>query len=419
MSYEFLAGYHIPTITQGITTITPVPFTNEGQQQTMDIPNQYQNINRYIPPGLQGTTIAPITPSKPLKRKYELGPGSVSKDTVAEKSTSGALVIFYGRDTSYPEDLNKLMHPLHCALCGVQMNSSKSAKDHYESKPHDRHITNWLKLNYTENGLTAPTVKRFIKEGPCGPDTFHCEVCDLKFGSLAHASQHYAGRKHKLVVSKISQPSGSGYYNAENKWVRTGTKFIPNTDRRFGIGELFKQQTGETATNVVSTADTTTPAAAAENVAATVIGVAATTVDKSSVSAVESPLKAKPLSLCCEICKVNATSEVQMSMHLQGIKHKKKLKALCLDESLEQSPVVSSAHTALVKTEDTILESLKKSSPSTDFSMYRTPSGSYYCECCNMSMFHVAALQQHLAGKKHMKKVIEVKDKAKTKTDTK
>lgn len=412
MSYEFLAGYHIPTISQGIPTTTLVPFSNEGQLQTMETDNQYQNVNRYIPPGLQGTNSAPITPPKPLKRKYDVGPGS--KDVVTETPTNGQLVIFYGRDVSYPEDLNKLLHPLHCTLCGVQMNSSKSAKDHYESKQHDRHITNWLKINYIEKGLTAPTVKRFIKDGPCGPDTFYCEVCDLKFGSLAHASQHYAGRKHKLVVSKISQPSGSGYYNAENKWIRTGTKFIPKTDNdnRFGIGELFKQQTDETTINVVSTADTTAmQTSAPENIVAS-------SIDKISVSTGET-LKVKPLSLRCEICKINVTSEVQMSMHLKGIKHKKKLKTLCLDESLEQSPVVSSAPAVLVKTEDTILESLKKSNPSTDFSMYRTPSGSYYCECCNMSMCHVAALQQHLAGKKHMKKIIEVKDKAKTKTDSK
>lgn len=413
MSYEFLAGYHIPIIPQGISTTTPVPFSNEGQLQIMDTHHQYQN-NSYVPLGLHGTNCAPIIPSKPLKRKYDVGPGNISKDAVTGTATNGQLVIFYGRDVSYPEDLNKLMHPLHCALCGVQMNSSKSAKDHYESKQHDRHITNWLKINYTEKGLTAPTVKRFIKEGPCGPDTFHCETCDLNFGSLAHASQHYEGRKHKLVVSKISQPSGSGYYNAENKWVRTGTKFIPHTDKdkRFGSGELFKPQIDKATINVVSIADTTTSTTStAENSTANSVYII-------SVSTGET-LKMKPSSLRCEICKINVTSEVQMSMHLQGIKHKKKLKTFCLDKSLEQSPVVSSAHTVLVKPEDTILESLKKNNQSTDFSMYRTPSGSYYCECCNMSMCHVAALQQHLAGKKHMKKVIEVKDKAKTKTDPK
>ncbi|XP_011204382.2 zinc finger matrin-type protein 3 [Bactrocera dorsalis] len=412
MSNEFLAGYHIPTIPQGIPTTTPVPFSNEGQLQTMESHNQYQNFNRYIPPGLQGISTTPLMPPKPLKRKYDVGPGS--KDMVTETSTNGQLVIFYGRDVSYPEDLNKLLHPLHCTLCGVQMNSSKSAKDHYESKQHDRHITNWLKINYTEKGLSAPTVKRFIKDGPSGPDSFHCEVCDLNFGSLAHASQHYAGRKHKLVMGKISQPSGSGYYNAENKWVRTGTKFIPKTDNdnRFGIGELFKQQTDETAINIASTADTTTTQTSVPE------NIASNSVEKILVSTGET-LNTKALPLHCEICKINVTSEVQMAMHLKGIKHKKKLKTLSIDETLEQSPVVSSVHAVLIKTEDTILESLKKSNPSTDFSMYRTPSGSYYCECCNMSMCHLAALQQHLTGKKHMKKVIEVKDKAKTKADSK
>ncbi|XP_054730557.1 zinc finger matrin-type protein 3-like [Anastrepha obliqua] len=403
MSNEFLAGYHIPTIQQGVqppASLLPTS-TEEQQQQDVDTCSEYQNINRYIPPGLQGTNYIPPLPAKPpLKRKYSAGPGNT------EAATDGLLVIFQGRDGSYPDELNKLIHPLHCTLCDVQMNSSKSAKDHYESKQHDRHITNWLNTNYVEKGLTPPTVKRFIKDGQSGPEAFHCEICDLKFGSLAHASQHYSGRKHKLVASKVSQPSGSGYYNAENKWVRTGTKYVPKTnDERFGIGELFKLQTTESTPDSGTTPDTTTPTTASGMIAVNSSDIKATSTG-GTTSEVE------PKSLYCDLCKVNATSKGQMTMHLQGVKHKKKMKALSLEHFVTQTIPLPNVP-ATTNTEDTILESLKQSNPSTDLSMYRTPSGSYYCECCNISMCHIAALQQHLTGKRHLKKVSEVKERAK------
>ncbi|XP_036344622.1 zinc finger matrin-type protein 3-like [Rhagoletis pomonella] len=411
MSYDFLAGYHIPTIQHGVvapmSAIPPHDATHQqNQQQAVDIYNQYQNINRYIPPGLQGTNYVPPLPSKPQKRKYDSGPGRSKLDPLAETTLDGKLVIFHGRDTSYPDELNKLIHPLHCSLCDVQMNSSKSAKDHYESKQHDRHITTWLNKNFVEKGQTAPIVKRFIKDGPTGTDIYHCEICDLKFGSLAHASQHYSGRKHKLVASKVSQPSGAGFYNTENKWVRTGTKYVPKIDNdgRFGIGSLF--QAYPDASDEGAAPDTTTPT---DTIAKTAISPDG---HVKLIAAGPTSKKVVATSSYCEICKVHATSEGQMTMHLEGVKHKKKLKSLSLEESIAQAKPVSITPVA-TNSSDTILESLKQSNPTADLSMYRTPSGSYYCECCNISMCHVAGLQQHLIGKKHLKKVNEVKEKAK------
>uniref|UniRef100_W8CBV3 Zinc finger protein 385D n=1 Tax=Ceratitis capitata TaxID=7213 RepID=W8CBV3_CERCA len=398
MSYGFLAGYHIPTAQSEVTeaTVPPPPPPLEEQQLTVDIHNQYQNFNRYIPAGLQGTNYTPPPVSIPQKRKYDVGPGSSTKEPSDQPASYGSLVIFQGRDPSYPDELNKLIHPLHCALCFVQMNSAKSARDHYQSKQHDRHITSWLKTNYTDKAITAPTIKRFIKEGPTGPDAFQCDLCDLKFGSLAHANQHFAGRRHKLVANKISQPSGSGYYNAEHKWVRTSTKYVPNDDkdRRFGIGELFKYQ--QCVNEVAPTPEIATP---------TTEGIQCAIETAKNVST----------SLFCEICKIAATSESQMTMHLQGIKHKKKLKALGLECTIEKSLTPSGIPAITVNGEGTILQSLQQNNPNVDLSMYRTPSGSYYCECCNMSMCHVAALQQHLIGKKHLKKVSEAKEKSKLK----
>ncbi|XP_067636721.1 zinc finger protein 346-like [Eurosta solidaginis] len=385
MSNDFLSGYHIPTITTLRLPSPPPPpppptFTPEELQRYQQTPgDQYQNVNRFIPPGLQGTNYVP-PPPKPQKRKYDAGPGK-RFPYIKETTADGQLVIFQGRDESYPDELNKLIHPLNCGLCDVKMNSIKSAKDHYESKPHDRAITNWLTKTYTAKGLEAPTVKRFIKEGHVGPNAYHCDVCDLHFGSLAHASQHFAGRKHKLVAHKLSKPSGMGYYDANNKWIRTGSKFTPtDVDGRFGIGEMFKKTTDE------NTPDTTTPAA----------GVPAPLTKRTNL-----------LGLYCEACNVSVTSQAQMTMHLNGTKHKKKLKALFLEAALPL-PTAAADNT---NNEDSISESLQQSD--SDLSMYRTPSGSYYCQPCNINMCHVPALQQHLIGKKHLKNVIDAKEKAK------
>lgn len=81
-----------------------------------------------------------------LKRKFlDLGANRFKKpEEIAEFDDSGKLAIFIGRDKSYPDELNSLIHPATCDLCNMKMNSLASAKDHYESKAHDKNITHWL-----------------------------------------------------------------------------------------------------------------------------------------------------------------------------------------------------------------------------------------------------------------------------------
>lgn len=90
-----------------------------------------------------------------FKRKYNAGPGAI--ETIIDggincfqncdfnNQQQVPLVMFYGRDESYPYKLNKLIHATSCDLCNVRMNSLRSARDHFESKVHDRNITLWLK----------------------------------------------------------------------------------------------------------------------------------------------------------------------------------------------------------------------------------------------------------------------------------
>lgn len=41
--------------------------------------------------------------------------------------------------------------------------------------------------------------------------------------------------------------------------------------------------------------------------------------------------------------------------------------------------------------------------PQRDNSIYRTPSGSYYCKACNITLTNEIMFNQHLDSKKHIK----------------
>lgn len=391
MTSEFLTGYQIP-LTMSADVSDPAGQSSSAAQQASG--------NRFHTLGRDKETpqdVRPVASQRKLKRKLnEHSPPS----TMAEPNS---LVMFQGRDLSYPDELNKLIQPLSCQLCKSQMTSMKSAKDHYESKSHDRHISAWLAKNYTEAGLQTPPIKRLVKEGPTGPNAFHCTLCDLALTSKTHARQHYSGRKHQLVVQRRSKPSGAGYYNAEGKWVRTGTKAEPGVsdDGRFGIGELFLN----TRTANSDVADTTTSQEPRAIEVMTTNGRR----NKEEISARTAAVLAD--SLMCKICKISVTSASQIKMHLDGAKHQKNLRKQSLGEDCgsaascsqlqEQQQAAVGGGASLATLVDMNSECL----------LYRTPSGCYYCKLCNKAMNHISILQQHLQGKKHQKTVRQQNDK--------
>lgn len=185
MNYDFLQSYNIPIARQSTdnhyasssqptmegsygaysmqsTQSTPAGNTsyygyggnniyNDGYQKPVgaaagNASEYYQNPNRFIPPSKHGTG---YTPHKtPFKRKHNAvgGGGSAAKKEapIVEVNSDGKLVMFLGRDETYPDDLNSLIHPLSCGLCNINMSSRAIAKVHYESKAHDKHISSWL-----------------------------------------------------------------------------------------------------------------------------------------------------------------------------------------------------------------------------------------------------------------------------------
>lgn len=100
-------------------------------------------------------------------------------------------------DANLPPEIRKLMQALFCALCNAQLNSSISAKTHYDSKVHERKVRNWLEVWSAETGNPMPERPSMENDSPVGPNAFHCQVCDVALTSQSHAQQHYLGKKHQ------------------------------------------------------------------------------------------------------------------------------------------------------------------------------------------------------------------------------
>lgn len=102
----------------------------------------------------------------------------------------------------------------------------------------------------------------------------------------------------------------------------------------------------------------------------------------------------------CKVCEISVTSGPQMKAHLSGTKHAKKLKLL------GEPPYASKSDTILKSLEsrkggDVVASPLSHNKR--DNSIYRTPSGSYYCKPCDVTITLEVVFNQHLDSKKHIK----------------
>ncbi|XP_031622680.1 zinc finger protein 346-like [Contarinia nasturtii] len=353
-----------------------------------------------------------------------------------------------------PEELIKLFKPLCCDLCSTKLNSPSTARLHYESKNHEKKINHWL-LEWSER-TGEPVPKRHAStKGPTGPNALHCDVCDLALTSLQHAKQHNMGRKHKNALAGKNKPGGPGYYDANNKWIRT-SKIEEDPTNRFFIGKDFlkPKPTPNTETVVVPESvlkspppppppvesfpemdnepmtDTNargsinsfdinpddlkeliTPAAGAASAIASTFKMAVTTpISVDEIAHLKNlNTSSVDVSKYCNLCDIFVTSEMHMHLHLAGAKHAKKLRQLalppysevshtlsqCILDGSNQSPSINSNAD----------EMLASGSSSVDYSVFRTPSGQYYCQCCDLSVSSEVCLSQHFSSKRHMKTV--------------
>lgn len=109
----------------------------------------------------------------------------------------------------------------------------------------------------------------------------------------------------------------------------------------------------------------------------------------------------------CKLCDISVTSEMHMRLHLAGAKHAKKLR------QLGEPPYSEVPHTlsqcVLEDTKTTKRPQTANVNPDTvtalDFSVFRTPSGQYYCQVCDLSVTSEVTLGQHFLSKRHLKAV--------------
>lgn len=105
------------------------------------------------------------------------------------------------------------------------------------------------------------------------------------------------------------------------------------------------------------------------------------------------------------MCRVSTTSEHLLQLHLNGAKHKKRLKRQFNAGNVAAVSAVSV--TVVAPVEKKKAANNEVSDPR--FAEYKTPSGKFYCPACDVSLTSEIQLKQHMESKKHDKKVLEKK----------
>ncbi|KAL0267146.1 UNVERIFIED_CONTAM: hypothetical protein PYX00_009496 [Menopon gallinae] len=253
-----------------------------------------------------------------------------------------------GKNWNLPKELKDLFTPLKCNLCHCAMGSTITAKDHYEGKKHISNIKKWMSEHpeYSEQYSVLELSQPKIVD----PERLYCKFCDVMMSSEQQAQSHYVGKKHQSVMN--SGVMKNAFLNpSTGQWERC--KSIID-DGRFGIGSSFL---------------------------------------KGEIRPKETTSGQK---FFCDICQVPCPSQITFNDHLAGAKHIKRMTLLM--QNGQSSPALK----------DNILEDVikndKKVPSLSDLSIYRTPSGKYYCHSCDVRVNSPIQFLQHCDSRKHKHK---------------
>ncbi|XP_014674771.1 PREDICTED: uncharacterized protein LOC106814907 [Priapulus caudatus] len=281
-------------------------------------------------------------------------------------------------DVKVPVDM---CQPLYCKLCNVSCNAPAQATAHYTGKSHSKkakqYIVNAKKLKAVDETLvnsckthavtTVATKSKITKieaavqaagkrqkekavknlPMPNFAELFtseegkSCQLCCVVFTSPYHARQHYDGKPHqKKMLQKVNPPP----------------------------------------TIVVSKKQMT-----------------------------------KTIKYTCTLCNMHLISREQLQDHIDGAKHKSKVNGLDDISGLlkrrwvnaeksddEEKDADLPVYVVVSETYVPVAPSTKaKVSHKSGFSMYKTPSGKFYCSCCDTMLNSESHFAQHLDSKKH------------------
>lgn len=246
--------------------------------------------------------------------------------------------------------------------------------------------------------------------------------------SVIHANQHFAGKKHCLILSKIKKYAANIAYCNQNT--------------------CQTEQENRNRNDIESIA---------------VSSNASTPIQNFTERFGQFPRKQVQLinyamrpDLYCNLCGIGCTSATQMMMHLSGSKHKrnasKKLNIIddidvktsnlaetrqpCGSKNspnhyLNNNNIDTTFQTNYMKNtmkmdniNSNIMDNMNNNNNRNNYdfnnnndnsniiTMYRTPSGKYYCKICNKNLTNQQMLQQHLSGKRHNRAEMEYYAKA-------
>lgn len=285
-----------------------------------------------------------------------------------------------------------------------------------------------LHKEFADRDLATPIVKRFFSNPMNTTDILYCDICNLTLTSVTHANQHYAGKKHCLILSKIQKYAMDiAYFNQHI----TQTKENAN---RFDIKRVISNM-GNSISN-------------------------------SKFNPQYRQMICKPIQptnytnqpdLYCNLCNIGCTSATQMMMHLSGNKHKRnKNKEMYkidrrqtvagnfIENGSTNGNNYASGHNPRINNIEFInntdyMNNCIETNSANEYmdnnnnynnfnnfnndnstnidnanviTMYRTPSGKYYCKICNKNLPTPLMMQEHLRGKRHNKAEMEYNAKA-------
>ncbi|XP_069939788.1 zinc finger matrin-type protein 3 isoform X2 [Cherax quadricarinatus] len=276
-------------------------------------------------------------------------------------------------DPNLPKELVAKLHNNCCDLCDVKLNSRIQAKNHYEGKQHRKKVKNYIIEKARKEDqppekmpkIDLSTPKKKVE--PLDVSQLHCKCCDLSFTSEQHAQQHFMGRNHQRVLHGL-KPLKAGYYNKETgKWQRTPPDPRVSVERMgLNLESPSEDETGE-RTEKPFDLDT---------------------------------VKEKGR-FFCEMCNVSATSQDQLDGHMTGQRHLKALRLSAKKAIVPSSGPADSILASVIKADEV------KKPKSKDLSIYRTPSGKYYCSPCDLTLNSESQFAQHVESKKHKTKRVK------------
>lgn len=260
-------------------------------------------------------------------------------------------------DTQMPAQLMAKCKPLHCELCGCQSTSPVQAKMHYEGKNHDKNVRSFFTSWSGNTGKiipqkVVPLEKRMKESQAITNPHLSCDLCVLSFTSQTQMDQHMEGKNH---LKKLTSESGNSKWDHPDSNSATFNKDTRTSQVDSNFNKFF-----------------------------------------------------------CDLCKVGAPSQQQMDMHLNGKNHMSKMKKSMGGVSNDDLDTISKR----IKLKGNILAAVSKPKPifnsgkkRTDYSVFRTPSGQYYCAACNISLNSENQFAQHQMSKKHRQKATTHRNK--------